>query len=111
MSVQGFSTALTLGGVACGAFAQYLRSMGLDEAAKGFEILGGVLIAVGTGFSFDASVAKVAGGSMSAMFAKLGAILAPILPWILAIGAAIAVVAVALKKIYDNSDAGKLKAA
>jgi hypothetical protein len=38
-------------------------------------------------------------------------VLAPILPYIIAIGVAIAAVVTILKKVYDNSTAGKLKAA
>jgi hypothetical protein len=110
-SVGQFATGITVAGVAIGAFAQYLRAIGMDDFATALEIVGGALIMVGTGLSFVNSVAQAAEMSITALAGKLAAAFVAALPAIAAVAAIIAVVGIAMKKIYDNSAAGKLKAA
>ena len=111
ISVGQFTTGITVAGVAVGAFAQYLRAIGMDDFATALEIVGGALIMVGTGLSFVNSVAQAAGMSITVLAGKLAAAFVAALPAIAAVAAIIAVVGIAMKKIYDNSAAGKLKAA
>lgn len=111
ISVGQFTTGITVAGVAIGAFAQYLRAIGMDDFATALEIVGGALIMVGTGLSFVNSVAQAAGMSITVLAGKLAAAFVAALPAIAAVAAIIAVVGIAMKKIYDNSAAGKLKAA
>ena len=110
-SVGQFATGITVAGIAVGAFAQYLRAIGMDDFATALEIVGGALIMVGTGLSFVNSVAQAAGMSITVLAGKLAAAFVAALPAIAAVAAIIAVVGIAMKKIYDNSAAGKLKAA
>jgi uncharacterized membrane protein YqgA involved in biofilm formation len=58
-------------GVACGALAQYLRSMGMEEFAKGLEIAGGALIAVSSGLNLLNSVAVAAGTTIPALLSGI----------------------------------------
>lgn len=111
ISVGQFTTGITVAGVAVGAFAQYLRAIGMDDFATALEIVGGALIMVGTGLSFVNSVAQAAGMSITVLAGKLTAAFVSVLPAIAAVAAIIAVVGIAMKKIYDNSAAGKLNAA
>ena len=111
ISVGQFTTGITVAGVAVGAFAQYLRTIGMDDFATALEIVSGALIMVGTGLSFVNSVAQAAGMSITVLAGKLAAAFVSALPAIAAVAAIIAVVGIAMKKIYDNSAAGKLKAA
>lgn len=111
ISVGQFTTGITVAGVAVGAFAQYLRAIGMDDFATALEIVGGALIMVGTGLSFVNSVAQAAGMSITVLAGKLAAAFVAALPAIATVAAIIAVVGIAMKKIYDNSAAGKLKAA
>ena len=111
ISVGQFTTGITVAGVAVGAFAQYLRAIGMDDFATALEIVSGALIMVGTGLSFVNSVAQAAGMSITVLAGKLAAAFVAALPAIAAVAAIIAVVGIAMKKIYDNSAAGKLNAA
>lgn len=111
ISIGQFTTGITVAGVAVGAFAQYLRAIGMDDFATALEIVGGALIMVGTGLSFVNSVAQAAGMSITILAGKLAVAFVSALPAIAAVAAIIAVVGIAMKKIYDNSAAGKLKAA
>ena len=111
MATSYFASGLTTVGVACGVFAQYLKSIGLDQLAKGLESVGGLFVALGSGISLANSVAQAFGKTVKGLAVELIGVLAPILPYIIAIGVAIAAVVTILKKIYDNSTAGKLKAA
>lgn len=111
ISVGQFATGITVAGVAVGAFAQYLRAIGMDDFATALEIVGGALIMVGTGLRFVNSVAQAAGKSITFLAGKLAAAFVSVLPTIAAVAAIIAVVGIAMKKIYDNSAAGKLNAA
>ena len=111
ISVGQFTTGITVAGVAVGAFAQYLRAIGMDDFATALEIVGGALIMVGTGLSFVNSVAQATGMSITVLAGKLTAAFVSVLPAIAAVAAIIAVVGIAMKKIYDNSAAGKLNAA
>ena len=110
-SMNKFTGGLMAAGVACGALAQYLRSMGMEDFAKGLEIAGGALITVASGFNLVNSIAVAAGTTVPALLSSIGAALLPILPYILAIAAAIGAVVLIAKKIYDKSAAGRLKAA
>lgn len=110
-SINKFTGGLMTAGVACGALAQYLRSIGMEEFAKGLEMVGGALIAVASGLNLVNSVAVAAGTTVPALLKSIGAALLPILPYILAIAAAIGAVVYILKKVYDKSAAGRLKAA
>ena len=111
MATSHFASGLTTAGVACGVFAQYLKSIGLDQFAKGLEVVGGLFVALGSGISLANSVAQAFGKTVKGLAVELIGVLAPILPYIIAIGVAIAAVVTILKKVYDNSTAGKLKAA
>ena len=111
MATSHFASGLTVAGVACGVFAQYLKSIGLDQFAKGLEAVGGLFVALGSGISLANSVAQAFGKTVKGLAVELIGVLAPILPCIIAIGVAIAAVVTILKKVYDNSIAGKLKAA
>ena len=110
-SMNKFTGGLMAAGVACGALAQYLRSMGMEDFAKGLEIAGGALITVASGLNLVNSIAVAAGTTVPALLSSIGAALLPILPYILAIAAAIGAVVLIAKKIYDKSAAGRLKAA
>ena len=110
-SVGSFATGLSVAGAACGLFAQYLRAIGLEDFATGLEILGAVLITVGSTMGFVNSIAKTMGITVAQLGVQIWTALAPVLPVILGIAAAVGVLAFVLKKIYDKSAAGQLKAA
>ena len=110
-SINKFTGGLMAAGVACGALAQYLRSIGMEDFAKGLEIAGGALITVASGLNLVNSIAVAAGTTVPALLSSIWTALAPVLPVILAIAAAIGAVVLIAKKIYDKSATGRLKAA
>ena len=110
-SITGLSGNLTIAGVACGAFAQYLKAIGMEDFAEILEIVGSSLVIVGNGFNLVNSVAQNLGLTIGQLGTKFLSVLGPALPTILGIGAALAAIVVVLKKIYDTSAAGQLEAA
>ena len=110
-SINKFTGGLMAAGVACGALAQYLRSMGIEDFAKGLEIAGGALITVASGLNLVNSIAVAAGTTVSALFGSIVTAIAPVLLVILGVTVAIGALVHILKKVYDKSAAGRLKAA
>lgn len=96
-------------GVAAGALSQYLRAIGMEDLAKGAEIAAGALIVFGNGLNMANSLAIAMGTNLKGLGAGLIKALGPVLPYIIAIGAALYAVYTVLKKIYDNSPNGQLK--
>lgn len=96
-------------GVAAGALSQYLRAIGMEDLAKGAEIAAGALIVFGNGLNMANSLAIAMGTNLKGLGAGLVKALGPVLPYIIAIGAALYAVYTVLKKIYDNSPNGQLK--
>ena len=110
-SMNKFTGGLMAAGVACGALAQYLRSMGMEDFAKGLEIAGGALITVASGLNLVNSIAVAAGTTVPALLGSIVTAIAPVLPVVLGVAAAVGALVYILKKVYDRSAAGRLKAA
>ena len=110
-SMNKFTGGLMAAGLACGALAQYLRSIGMEDFAKGLEVAGGALIAVASGLNLVNSIAVAAGTTVPALLGSIVTAIAPVLPVILGVAAAIGALVYILKKVYDKSAAGRLKAA
>ena len=110
-SINKFTGGLMAAGVACGALVQYLRSMGMEDFAKGLEVAGGALIAVASGLNLVNSIAVAAGTTVPALLGSIATAIAPALPVILGVAAAVGALVYILKKVYDRSAAGRLKAA
>lgn len=81
-----------------------LSNMGFEDAGEKLSKIGSVITMVGSGLSALVPIISLVG---SITWASL----APILPIILAITAAVVVLGVVLKNLYENSPQGKLKAA
>ena len=73
-SITKFTGGLMMAGLACGALAQYLRSMGMEDFAKGLEIAGGALITVASGINLVNSIAVAAGTTVPALLSSRGKI-------------------------------------
>ena len=110
-SMNKFTGGLMAAGVACGALAQYLRSMGMEDFAKGLEVAGGALITVASGLNLVNSIAVAAGTTVPALLGSIGTAIAPVLPIVLGVAAVVGALVYVSKKVYDRSVAGRLKAA
>lgn len=108
---QKIASGMMVAGTAASLLASYFRAIGLDELAEGIEWVGGGFIVLGGILTVVNGVAQAMGLTFIELRVKIWTALAPILPIIIAVGAALGTVAWVLKKIYDNSAAGKLKAA
>ena len=108
---QKVASGMMVAGTAASLLSNYFRAIGLEELADGIEWVGGGFIALGGILTVVNGIAQAMGLTFIKFGTKIWTALAPILPIIIAVSAALGAVVLALKKIYDNSAAGKLKAA
>ena len=108
---QKIASGMMIVGTAASLLANYFRAIGLDELAEGIEMVGGGFIVLGGILTVVNGVAQAMGLTFIELGIKIWTALAPVLPIIIAVGVALGAVALVLKKVYDNSAAGKLKAA
>lgn len=108
---QKIASGMMVAGTAASLLANYFRAIGLEELAEGIEALGEGFIVLGGILTVVNGVAQAMGVTFIKLGKEIWGALVPILPIIIAVGIALGAVALVLKKIYDNSAAGKLKAA
>lgn len=108
---QKVASGMMVAGTTASLLSNYFRAIGLEELADGIEWVGGGFIALGGILTVVNGIAQAMGLTFIKLGTKIWTALAPILPIIIAVSAALGAVVLVLKKIYDNSAAGKLKAA